>query len=120
MSYVRRYLYRRSFEHRPESVFVWYLNEQEIGSGPTLDITQNGTYTVVVTGEEGCTNEMSITVVTPPTPAITGLELGQNYVIVSASAGGGGGILEYSIDQIFWQNSPRFDNLIPAKPIPFM
>lgn len=99
----------------PNPVFVWYLNDQEIGNGPTLDIIQNGTYTVVVTGAEGCTNEMSITVVTPPTPAITGLELGQNYVIVSASAGGGGGILEYSIDQIFWQNSPRFDNLIPGE-----
>lgn len=99
----------------PNPVFVWYLNDQEIGNGPTLDIIQNGIYTVVVTGAEGCTNEMSITVVTPPAPAITGLELGQNYVIVSASAGGGGGILEYSIDQIFWQNSPRFDNLIPGE-----
>lgn len=100
----------------PNPVFEWFLNGESVGFGAELNIIANGSYTVVVTGEEGCTNEETIVVVTPPSPEITGIELGQNYIQVTATAGGGsGGILEYSLDKIFWQSSPRFDNLVPGE-----
>src|SRR5690606_18842541 len=64
----------------PNADFVWYLGEDEIGTGSTLAITANGSYTVVVTGENGCTNEAVLTVSTPPTPVITGIEIGPDYI----------------------------------------
>lgn len=99
----------------PNADFVWYLGEDEIGTGSTLAITANGTYTVIVTGENGCTNEAVLTVSTPPTPVITGIEIGPDYIIVSADSGDGGGNLEYSLDGVLWQNSPQFGNLIPGE-----
>lgn len=95
--------------------FVWYLDEIEIGSGSTISISENGTYTVIVTGVNGCINEETLTISTPPTPIITGIEMGPNYVIVSGSSGDGGGSLEYSLDGVLWQNSPQFNNLIPGE-----
>ena len=99
----------------PNATFIWYLGEDEIGTGTTLIITENGTYTVIVTGENGCTNETTITISTPPTPVITGIEIGPDYFIVSASSGDGSGNLEYSLDGVLWQSSPQFNNLIPGE-----
>lgn len=99
----------------PNATFAWYLSGTEIGTGSIVELTQNGTYTVVVTGANGCINETTLTIATPPTPYITGIEYGPNYVIVSANSGDGGGSLEFSLDGIFWQNNPRFDNLIPGE-----
>ncbi len=99
----------------PDATFVWYLNDSEIGTGEVFTINQNGTYTVIVTGANGCMNESSITIATPPTPVITGIEIGPDYFIVSASSGDGGGNLEYSLDGVLWQSSPQFSNLIPGE-----
>lgn len=95
--------------------FAWYLNDVEIGTGDHLVVTENGLYTVIVTGMNGCVNETNVTVVSPASPTITGIEMGQNSILVSASAGGSGGILEFSLDKVFWQSSPKFENLIPGE-----
>lgn len=99
----------------PSATFAWYLDDVEIGIGSTISISENGTYTVIVTSVNGCINEETLTISTPPTPIITGIEIGPNYVIVSGSSGDGGGSLEYSLDGILWQNSPQFNNLIPGE-----
>lgn len=100
----------------PNPGFEWFYNNQLVGSGASFEITQNGSYTVIVTGAENCENEKTLSVVSPPTPVITGIEMGQDFIIVSANAGGGASSsLEYSLDQILWQSSPRFDNLIPGE-----
>ncbi|MBA5630172.1 T9SS type B sorting domain-containing protein [Moheibacter lacus] len=99
----------------PNATFIWYIGENEVGTGDTIIITEIGTYTVIVTGENGCTNETTITVSTPPTPVITGIEIGPDYFIVSASSGDGSGNLEYSLDAVLWQSSPQFSNLIPGE-----
>lgn len=97
------------------ATFAWYLGDVQIGVGDSILLNQNGTYTVIVTGSNGCVNETTLTIATPPTPYITGIDYGPNYIIVSANSGDGGGILEFSLDGVFWQNSPRFDNLIPGE-----
>lgn len=99
----------------PNATFIWYAGETQLGTGDTFSFTQSGIYTVVVMGANGCENEATLTLGTPPTPVITGIEIGPNYFIISASSGDGGGILEYSLDGIFWQSTPRFDNLIPGE-----
>lgn len=99
----------------PNASFEWFLGTNSVGTGASLEITANGTYTVIVTGANGCVNETTITIATPPTPYITGIEYGPDYIIVSANSGDGGGHLEFSLDGVFWQSSPRFDNLIPGE-----
>lgn len=100
----------------PNPSYEWYFNDILMGTDSAFEISQNGSYTVIVTGAEGCINQKTITVVSPPTPVITGVEMGQDYIIVTAGSGGGtSSVLEYSLDKIFWQNSPRFDNLIPGE-----
>lgn len=99
----------------PNATFIWYAGETQLGTGDTFSFTQSGIYTVVVMGANGCENEATLTLATPLTPVITGIEIGSNYFIISASSGDGGGILEYSLDGIFWQSTPRFDDLIPGE-----
>lgn len=99
----------------PNPTFEWFQNDILIGTGSEFEISQYGNYTVVVTGQLGCTNHENLQVVAPPSPHINGFEIGPDYIIVFASAGGGNGTLEYSLDQIFWQNNPRFDHLNPGE-----
>jgi gliding motility-associated-like protein len=99
----------------PNATFEWFLGNNSIGTGSNINLTANGTYTIIVTGANGCINETTLTIATPPTPYITGIEYGPDYIIVSANSGDGGGHLEFSLDGVFWQNSPRFDNLIPGE-----
>ncbi|MFA5620045.1 MAG: T9SS type B sorting domain-containing protein [Weeksellaceae bacterium] len=96
----------------PNAVFVWLLDDVQVGEGSSLLITTQGTYTVIVTGQGGCENQDFITVMAPAEPQIIGIETGPDYIIVSAT---GDGNLEYSLDQIFWQSSPKFDHLIPGE-----
>lgn len=99
----------------PQANFIWYLNDVEVGIGANYTITQNGVYTVVVNSLFGCSNESNITVSTPDLPIISGIESGQNYIIVTAQPSDGSGMLEYSLDDVFWQNNPKFSNLIPGE-----
>lgn len=99
----------------PHAIFEWYVNDVYMGSGAQMNLTENGNYTVVVTGANGCINEATLVVVSPSSPQITGIEMGQNYIVVSAIGGSGHVVMEYSLDKIFWQTSPRFDNLIPGE-----
>ncbi|HUH36051.1 MAG TPA: T9SS type B sorting domain-containing protein [Moheibacter sp.] len=98
----------------PTAQFIWYLNGQIVGTDANLDIFQNGIYTVEAISLKGCTNEISLEVRAPNPPTITGVEMGQNHLIVAASAGENKH-LDYSLDQVFWQASPRFDHLTPGK-----
>lgn len=100
---------------QPGSTFTWTLNGNEIFVGEAFTISEIGTYTLKVESAQGCSSERVINVVRPPSPTITAMEFGPDYAIVNASPGAEGGILEYSLDEIFWQSNPKFSNLVLGK-----
>lgn len=95
----------------PNSTFKWLLNGEEVLEGNDVILSEIGTYTVQVISEDGCVSEKDFVVVRPPTPTIISLEYGPDYVLVKAEEGGDGGALEYSLDEVFWQSHPQFNNL---------
>lgn len=95
----------------PNAVFEWSWGNNQTQSGSTISITETGTYKLTVIGSNGCRNEKEFTVETGGEPTITAIESGSDFVIVSAEPGDGGTI-EYSLNGILWQDSPRFDNLV--------
>lgn len=99
----------------PDATYEWTLGDGTILTGPIQTIDQIGTYTVIAYSADGCiSEERTLTVSLPSLPVISGLDMGDNYVIVSAS-NNGEGPLEYSLDGVLWQNSPQFSNLIPGE-----
>ena len=99
----------------PTATFEWTLEDGTILTGPIQTINQFGTHTVIAYSADGCrSEERTLTVNLPTQPVFNGIEMGDNYVIVDAT-NGGEGPLEYSLDGILWQNSPRFNNLVPGE-----
>ncbi len=99
----------------PDATYEWTLGDGTILTGPIQTIDQIGIYTVVAYSADGCiSEERTLTVNLPSLPVINGLELGDNFVVVSAS-NNGEGPLEYSLDGVLWQSSPQFSNLIPGE-----
>lgn len=97
-------------EYPPEN-YHW---EWEGGSesGPELTITAPGTYYLTILTEQGCEDTFALVIEEPAEPVITHILIGMTWLIVEAE---GGIDLEYSLDGVFWQSSPRFDNLIPGE-----
>ncbi len=93
--------------------FLWEWGNNQSQSGPALTITAPGTYTLTVTGDNSCESREDLVVQSAAQPVITSVESGENYLIVFAQ--GGGGLLEYSLNGVLWQTSPRFDNLIKGE-----
>jgi large repetitive protein len=74
--------------------YSWSNGSTEVGTDASLEVTEAGTYTVTVTGENGCTATASETVTldnTLPTAAIAneGLELSCNITSLTLTASGG-------------------------------
>lgn len=99
-------------EDYPDENYVWtWGSQQHIGS--EITITEPGTYILSITTENNCEREFTLEIETPAQPVITNIIIGEDYLIIEAE--GGGGLLEYSLNGVFWQDSPRFDNLIKDK-----
>lgn len=99
----------------PNATFEWTFEDGTVMTGAVQTIDQIGTYTVVAFSADGCiSEERTLTVSLPSTPVITGIEMGNNFVIVSA-ANNSEGPLEYSLDGVLWQSTPQFNNLIPGE-----
>lgn len=95
----------------PEGNYVWtWENGQHIG--PTLIVQAPGSYHLTITSNESCEASFSYELVQPEPPVITQILMGDNYIIVETS--GNGNSLEFSLDGVFWQSNPRFDNLVPG------
>jgi PKD repeat protein len=78
--------------------YSWSNGSTEVGTSAALEVSEAGTYTVTVTGENGCTATASETVTlddTLPTAAIAneGLDLSCNITALTLTASGG---VEYS------------------------
>jgi large repetitive protein len=74
--------------------YSWSNGSTEVGTSAALEVTEAGTYTVTVTGENGCTATASETVTlddTLPTAAIAneGLDLSCNITALTLTASGG-------------------------------
>lgn len=99
----------------PDAFFQWTLNDGTTVDGPTITISEVGTYTVVAHSLFGCASEVrTLTVTLPATPVITSIDINGSNVTIGAT-NGGEGPLEYSIDGIFWQSSNVFGNLLPGE-----
>lgn len=79
------------------------LNSNEVS------VTLPGEYSVTVISTDGCTYVLPFEVVLGGAPIITDVMLNSdNSIVVSVSPPGD---YEYSLDNIFWQNSPVFYNI---------
>lgn len=97
----------------PNVDFVWTWGTDNILTGNEITITDLGYYTLTVTNENGCETIKEFEVRNPGQPVITSIESGGDYIIVFAQ--GTGGYLEYSLNGVIWQTSPRFDNLVKGE-----
>src|SRR5690606_5385755 len=97
----------------PTATFLWEWGNNQSQNGPVITITTAGIYTLTVTGENGCESTEQLIVNSAAQPVITSVESGTNYLIVHVQSGGG--ILEYSLNGVIWQSSPRFDNLVKGE-----
>lgn len=96
----------------PESHYVWTW-EGGSSTGSQLLVTAPGFYELSITSNENCTSTFIYELVQPLPPVITNIVYGANYFIVETS--GNGSSLEFSLDGVFWQSNPRFDNLVPGE-----
>ncbi|MFA5619800.1 MAG: T9SS type B sorting domain-containing protein [Weeksellaceae bacterium] len=98
----------------PNATFEWSLPNGTILNGATQVFTESGIWTVIAyTGNSCISDEHTLTISAALPPTITSMEIGSDYLIVSAVSNDGGD-LEYSIDGIFWQSNPKFSNLTPG------
>lgn len=98
----------------PDATFLWEWGNAQTHSGPAITITESGVYTITVTGANGCERTEQFTVQTAAQPVITLVETGTDYFIIHAQSGSGS-LLEYSLNGVIWQSSPRFDNLVKGE-----
>lgn len=94
----------------PNATFEWSWGNGQTSSGATITITETGTYTVTAIGSNGCRSTQEVEIRPGGTPIIASIESGTNYIVVLAQPGNGG-TLEYSLNGVLWQTSPRFDGL---------
>lgn len=72
-------------------------------------VTHAGTYSLIVTDENGCTFTLPFEVVIGGEPVINEVKINtDNSITIYVSPSG---MYEYSLDGIFWQSSPTFYNL---------
>ncbi len=71
-------------------------------------ITHPGTYSVSITDSNGCAFSLPFEVVLGGAPEITDVEINGNSITVHVSPSGN---YEYSLNGIFWQSSPTFQNI---------
>src|SRR5690606_26966118 len=85
------------------------LNQDTTGNFVT--ISHPGNYSVKVTDTNGCTYTLPFEAVLGGSPEITDVQINGNAItaIVDPS-----GQYEYSLNGIFWQNSPTFQNIAVA------
>ncbi len=95
------------------ATFLWEWGNNQSQAGPDISITAPGIYTLTVTGDNGCESTEQVVVTSAAQPTITSVESGTNYLIVYVQSGGG--VLEYSLNGVIWQSSPRFDNLVKGE-----
>ncbi len=76
---------------------------------PQLEVGETGIYTVILTGNNGCSAELSATVTAGETPQITKISTGEDFIEVEAI--GGNPPYFYSLDNEKWQSENRFDGL---------
>lgn len=98
----------------PNATYLWEWGNGQTHSGPLITISESGVYSLTVTGANGCETTEQFTVQTASQPVITSVVSGADYFIVSAQSGSGT-LLEYSLNGVIWQSSPRFDNLIKGE-----
>lgn len=99
----------------PLATFTWTFPDGTVMVGPTQLVSDAGTYTVVATSPDNCNSvAKTLTVALPSQPVITGIDMTNNTITVHAT-NNGEGPMEYSLDQIFWQSTPQFINLIPGE-----
>lgn len=75
----------------------------------SISVTTPGTYTVRVTGPNGCSNLKTIVVTENPIPIITNVVINHRQVTIITAFSGD---YEYSLDGINYQNSNVFENTI--------
>ncbi|SMC43344.1 T9SS type B sorting domain-containing protein [Moheibacter sediminis] len=98
----------------PNASYEWSWGNNQTYSGAVITITQTGTYTLTVIGSNGCRSTQELIVRPGGQPIITSIESGNDYLVVYAQATGGG-MLEYSLNGVLWQASPRFEGLIKGQ-----
>lgn len=98
----------------PNATFLWTWGANQSQTGATIEINQTGTYVVTVTDSNGCDSSEELVITASPAPVIISVESGNDYLVVLAEASGGG-MLEYSLNNVIWQNNPRFDNLVKGE-----
>lgn len=98
----------------PGATFLWTWGNNQSHDSATIEISQAGTYVLTVTDTNGCTSTEQLVIAASPSPVIKSIESGNNYLVVSAEPGGSG-LLEYSLNNVIWQTSPRFDNLLKGE-----
>ena len=87
---------------------------------PTITVSENGTYTVTVTDENGCTITQEVDVVISSLPQIHHIEVNDwtdnsNVITVVMEESDTPENFEYSLDGINYQDSPVFTNLAPGE-----
>lgn len=98
----------------PSATFEWTWGNNQTTTGSNIIISETGTYFLTVTGSNTCITTEELLVRPGGMPIIVSIESGDNYLIVFAESGNGG-MLEYSLNGVIWQDNPRFDNLIKGE-----
>lgn len=98
--------------------YEWLFNGASTGITTTFNnINQIGTYTVIVTSPNGCSNSRTITVLPSDIATIDSVEITQattnNTVTINVS---GDGVYEFALDNEngFYQDSNSFSNVSPG------
>jgi gliding motility-associated-like protein len=98
--------------------YQWFYNGTDTGiTTPFLEANQIGTYTVIVTDPNGCSNTRDLTLIPSNEPTIENLEFTElttnNTATITVS---GDGDYEFSVDNefSFYQDSNTFSNLSPG------
>jgi len=91
----------------PDATYEWSTGE----TTPTIDVSEAGAYTVTITNTSGCSAGKTFTLQTLPAPDIVSV----NVINTTASViMADGGINEYSLDGVAWQDSNIFTGLSPG------
>ncbi|MDQ0475693.1 T9SS type B sorting domain-containing protein [Chryseobacterium sp. MDT2-18] len=99
------------------SSFTWTFNGNPYSNQQIINVKESGIYKITVTNNLGCSTSKSVVVKKVGLPMITDIKIENNTVQIFAT---GIGILEYSIDGIFWQTSNLFYNLPNGNHIAFV
>lgn len=89
--------------------YTYSLNGGASQNDPVFDGLVAGTYTVVITGQFGLTVTALPITLLDPDPIVLSTDLATNNL--TATASGGTGVLEYSLDGVTFQTSPEFLDL---------